>query len=409
MKINPLSKSRTISVSLIIAVTSLSFFLNIKTGIETATFQQLQQNTSHTEIRVLPDIQNTGTLSFLTAKVNKFSPETITQISQLNNVESVYPETQLDGFASVQGSVFGINLITDAMIYGVPYEFVSQDISTPETWSTTEQPYPAIIPRKILDLYNLGVSAPRNLPIISEEILIGKELTLFPNHSTLFNTSTDSDEPIRLKVVGFSDKVSLLGITLPSHILQKINPTPDLPILQLLVNVDQENQVTAVAQNIEDLGFETQYLQKSLESLESKLNYIYWVIAIITSVIILLSASVITSRFTNQALKEQKSIAILRSLGATKKLIRKIILKNALAIGTISTTIGIIIATILSYSLNKIISQNLSTTSLKVDSLLQIDLINTILVLLFGILLTILSAYIPAFKASNNDPLQDLK
>ncbi len=415
-------KFRTFLASLSIAIgtASLILFLGLSNGIREATFEEIEKKSPLTQITVHPKVEDAGIVSFLAkSDENKLNQQTIKEISEIEGVKAIYPEIQFNNFSSLEASLLGFSLITDTMVFGMPTGFIEDDLSASsdnenpaEIWKRKEQPYPALIPRRILDLYNLGIAIPRGLPTVSEESLLGKDLKLYPNYSTFFPGLDDKKEVIRLEVVGFSDKINILGATLPYEIVSEMNAeysNGENLILELFVETEDASKTAAVATQIEELGYNTQYFQKNLQEVEARFTYLSISLGSISFIILITAGIAIISTFLATIAERRREIGLFRALGATKSHIKKLILIEAGIIGLIGSLIGLLIGLISSGFLEKFALKQLESTTFTPKSLIAIDLQLVGLTILFGLLLSILAAYIPAQQAAKITPNEALK
>ncbi len=409
-------KLRTFLASLSIAIgtASLILFLGLSSGIKHASFEELERKNPLTQIIVRPNIEDAGLISFISkSEEGDLTPKTLETISKLKGVKMVHPEIQFNNFASLEASLLGFSLVTDSMIFGVPMEFIEDEIKSPELWNTNEEPYPALIPRKLLDLYNMAVAYPQGLPTISEESLFGKELTLYPNYSTFFPGMNDKKNSIKLEVIGFSDKINLLGATLPFHIVEDLNKTyastETNKYLELFVITQEAALTSQVAQEIEKLGFNTQYFQKNIQEVEAKFQYLSISLGIISLIIIITAAIAIISTFLATIAERTKEIGLFRALGATKSHIKKLILLEAGIIGLLGSLAGAIIGILSSVLVDQIGLKQLEKAAFTPATLFSITPHLILTTLIFGTLLSIISAYFPAQKASKINPIKALK
>ncbi len=409
---------KILSISAIaIATGSLLTFLSLSNGIKNATFSELEKKSPLTQITVRPNMERTGVISLLSqSKKGKLSQESINQISKINGVKSIYPEIPFNSFASLEAKVLGFEFVTDTMIFGVDEGFISSSIytnSTISTWQSEKEPYPVIIPKKLLDIYNFAIAAPQGLPMIEEKQLIGKELKLYPNYSTFFPAMGGKSKEINLSVAGFSNSVNLIGITIPYSLVEKLNQeyseSSESKFLEIFVETTSAEKTEKVAKEIEKLDYSTSYYQKNLKDVEAKLTYLSGTIGIISGIIVLLAAIAIISTFLAKIEEQKKQIGLYRALGAKKSHIRKMILKEAFNNGTTGSLSGIILGIIACLILGKIISAKLTITTFDTNNLFLItpEIISTSLA--FGIILTLLAAYLPASRASNINPIDALK
>ncbi len=394
-------------IAIAAAVTLL--FLSLKHGIENATFEELEKQNPLNQITVRPNLEKTGVISFLAQGSGvKLTEQDLQKIQQINGIHKIYPEIQYNHFASIEAGLFDFSLVTDAMIFGVPAEFLNLK---EEEWSALSQPYPAVIPTKILDLFNLAIAAPQGLPLLGEKDLIGKTITFYPTYSNFFPSSTKTD-PIQLKIIALSDKVNLIGATIPYQVVEELNKkyagTSENTYLELFIEVENPAEIKNIAEEIENLGYTTEYFQKNLEDIQAKLVYLNISLGLITAIILLISGLAIISVFLATIAERIKEIGLLRALGATKNHIRNLILMEAGILGIFGSLIGLAIGELTIFTIQKVGLQNLSELSLSTEKIFLINLQVIAFAILFSTILTIISAMFPAIKASNIDPIRAL-
>jgi len=406
-------------ISIAIGVASIVIFLGLSQGIKTATFKEMEKSSPLTQITVHPNTSKSGVVSLLnTSGGNRLDKTAIEKISNISGVKEVYPEIQFNEFASLEAGILGFSFITDAMLFGLPEEFLKEDI--PEcaeipcdTWHTNAPPYPAIVPRKLLDMYNFALAIPQGLPLLNEKNLIGKKIMLYPKYSTFFPEVNKKTEEIELKVVGFSDKVNLIGVTLPYEFVQDLNkkyaPTSEEQYLEFFIETESPDLTADIAKQIEDLGYSANYLQKNLQEVEAKFKYLSISLGIISLIILISSTIAIMSTFLAVAMERKREIGLLRAVGATKTHIKMLILFEAGIIGIAGSILGIILGGLSSMVFDHFAISQLSSTTFTPTTLFSITPLLVISALIFGTLLSILSAYLPAKKAAEINPFEALR
>lgn len=408
-------KFRTLlaSLSIAIGIASLVVFMGLSDGIQQATFNEMEKKSPLTQITVHPNTTNTGIISLIgTSEKAKLNDDTIKQLSQISGIKNIYPENQFNNFSSLDVNVFGMTLTTETMVFGLPKEYIKDDLASANDWDKTTEPYPAIIPRKLLDLYNLTIASPQNLPLFSEKELIGKDLIFYPNYSTFFPQSNDQGDAIKLKVVGFSDKVNLIGVTLPSEIVKKLNAqytkNSNNSYPEIFVETNDAAETPSIGKEIEKIGYSTSYFQKNLQDVDAKFAYLKNSLGIISLIILLTATIAIISTFLATVAERRREIGLFRALGATKNNIKNLILLEAGLTGLIGSVIGIIIALITSKIIDKIGLAELQKTTFTPETLFQIGAQLLLSSLVFGILLSMFAAYLPAQKAASISPFEAL-
>lgn len=400
-----------ISLSVTIGTMSMIIFMGLNEGIKKATFDELEKNQSLNEITVRPKVESSKTLSiFKSLSEQRIETKDLEKIKTIEGVTNAYPETQFNEFTSLEVDIMGFSMITDAMIFGLEEGYLLDDIKTPDSWQRTEQPYPAIISRKLLDIYNFTIAIPQGLPTISEKNLIGKEMNMYPGFSTFFPGMKKKGDIIKLEVVGFSDKVNLIGATIPSGILESLNqkyaPKSKSQYLQVHVLTENQEKTPEVAKEIEKLNYSATYLLEQMKSVNAKFNYISYALGAISILILLTASLAIISTFLAQIAERIKELGLYRALGASKKNIKHLILIEAGLIGIIGSITGAIIGTFFSEFINTYISTKFQDFDIIPDTFIILNTKIYITVLIFGTLIALLSAYYPAHKAGKISPIQ---
>lgn len=399
-------------ISLAIASASLMLFMGLNAGIQNVTFDELEKSSPLNQITVRPPSEQNNVISFLGSDRKGISESELQEISQISGIKKIYPQAHFKTVSSVEISALGLNLASDSMVFGVEKGFIQSDLPTPEVWDYSEEPYPVILPSRILELYNLSIAPSQGLPNFNEDQLIGREITLFPNYSTFFPTLGNRSDKVRLQIAGFSDKVNLAGVTLPFELVEELNAqfeNEELGYLEVYVETDDASLTTKVANQLEEQGYRTSYFQKNAQDVEAKLAYLSIVIGIISIIIFAITAIAIASTFLTRVTEKTKELGLFRALGASKSQIRQLIVIESLSIGLIGSIFGIAIALVA-----KIILSQLLLTQLEQFTSLEGNLISTapvviIQTIIFTTLLTILASYIPARKAANISPIEAIK
>jgi ABC-type antimicrobial peptide transport system permease subunit len=248
---------------------------------------------------------------------------------------------------------------------------------------------------------------------MGEKDLLGKKINYYPNRSTFFANSEAQTNPIKMEVVGFSDKVNLLGITIPYQIVEDLNNkySDGNPgsYLDLFVEVDSFGEVPKIAEEIEKLGYSTEYYQKDMEELSGQLARLSVSLGVISAIIFLLAGITIVSNFLASIIERKREIGLFRAIGATKFHIKKLILLEAGLMGLTGSLLGLFAGMLTGYFLNQSVLSKFASLAFTPDSIFQFSPLSITEIILFGVLLSLAAAYIPAVKAAKMNPFQALK
>ena len=415
-------KARTILniLGIAIGVTALTALIGLSLGIQSSLFANLSNETSLTTLIVQPASATSGLFNLVSGgSTKKLTDENLNLIQKLSHVKSAYPEMNYANVSSIQVSLFGQTLQSDALIFGVPYEFIKTDLTdeSGKLWqnpfdSAPSGPYPALISRKILDLYNYSVSGSTKLPPLNEKTVIGMDVTILPDHSSFFNSDETPTYSIKAKIVGFSDNVNIAGITLPLEAVRKLNQSFDPAYankyLRFFITTDSPANTDAVKSEIEKLNLQVSSPVKEVQKLESDFRLITYALSAFSLVILLVAGLMIAITFLSSVGERKKEIGIFRALGATRLQIQKIFLSEAAILGFSGGLIGLILGFACGEFANYLLKQKLNFISIRNLNFFSLDFKTSILILLFSTFISLLFAFLPALKASTIKPLEAL-
>ncbi len=406
-------KFRTFLITLAVTIGTMSMvvFMGLSEGIKKATFEEMEKNKSLNEITVRPKIENSKTLAIFKAITEKRI--TKTDLEKIKNIEGVleaYPETQFNSITSLETEIMGFSLITDAMIFGLDEGYLLDEIEIKDAWKKEEEPYPAILSGKLLDIYNLTIAVPQGLPTVSESSLVGKEITMYPGYSTFFPGLQEKKDQIKFKVVGFSDRVNLIGATIPTKILHNLNQKYSTDktdkFLQVHLMAASPEDTPIIAEKVQELNFSAKYLLEDMKKVSAKFDYLTYALAGISLIILLTSSLAIISTFLAQIAERIKELGLYRALGARKTHIRHLILIEAGLVGFFGSILGTILGSFVSILANSYISQRFENLDIIPDTFILLSPKTIITVIIFGTLIALLSAYYPALKAGKISPIK---
>ena len=411
-------KARTILTILgtIIGIGSLISILTLTDGVKNLIFHSiLSEGGSLNQLIVLPE-QKENFLKYLpnntTTNIDK---ETYEKIKQIPHIKKITTQTRYDNFSAAQLSFLGQTFQTDALLFGADYESIKNDLPknyTKEQWDNTTPPYPVLTSKKILDLYNFSIAPTGNLPKLKEEDFKNLELVILPEYSSFFqNNSTESKKQVGGKILAFSDKVDLTGLTLPQTAIQKLNlehnPNYKETYSKLYIDVDNAENLNQVSDQITELKkLMVNSPEKQIQILEQNFRIITLGLSLISFIILLVSGFSIANTFYSSIQERRREIGILRAVGATKNDILKIFLQEAAIMGTVGGILGIGLGLLANVIIDKIALTILPETSFRPDTLFSYNPQQFIISLAIAITVSIIFAYLPARRASKIQPLQ---
>ncbi len=342
----------------------------------------------------------------------RLTTETVEKMKAMPEIAEVLPTNTVSGISSLQFDLLGQVFQTDALLYGAPFELLDSPTVTSKEWSQYDEPYPAVVSSKLIDLYNYSFANANKLPQLTEKNFIGSELTILLNQSTFFAANTGEVKQLRAKIVGFSPNVKLIGITLPLETINRINlktlGQQDQYFLDSTIRVKSPTDLTPVKNRLEALGLEVNTAEQSLKSLERLFSLTDLALNIFFIIMITMAGLLISSTFLAKIAEKSKEIAILKTLGLTGNRISLLYLLEAALVGFGSSIIGILIAWLASLPLEMIIAGSIKNLLYRPEKFFRFEFSQTLLLIIFTIFISCCFAYFPARKAARLDPVKIL-
>lgn len=338
----------------------------------------------------------------------KLTKAMLENIQKIPGVSSAEPQTAISGISSLQIPILGQTLQTDGLVFGAPLETISTDLKENQVWSTSSEPYPALVSTRLLDLYNYSFANSNNLPHLKPDNLIGTEITVLLNQSTFFNNGSQNIIPLKAKIVGFSPKVKLLGITIPNQIVEEINQkhlqNSEKNYLEIIVKTKQLDKLESIKKALVDLNLIVESPEDSIKNLDNYFQIINFSLAVFFSFLGLLSGLLIVLTFLNKISEQQKQIGILKAIGLNQSQISLLYLGEALTLGLIASLIGNCAAIIIASAANNFLNNLFSLLQTKPEQFFLINLPTVLWSTCLCLLLCAVFAYFPARQAAKLEP-----
>lgn len=400
-----------------IGVALLVLLLGLSDGLREIAFQRITGGSPLTQLTVQTKANGGGILRLLPFDSNRASitPAQLEKISKIAHVKKAWPEMIFTNISSLRVDWMGETLQTDSMIFGVPYDYIKDDYSgTIDSWDSAKiaATTPALFSKKIIDIYNFTIAPTSGLPAFSGKDLSGVGVTILPNESTFFPQLGTAAVQIPAKLYGFSDKIPLVGITVPIQIVRQMNlqkdPNYKENYLRLHLQVDSAENIEPVRAEIKKMGLEALSLIEEVQTISENFLLLALGLGAISLVVLFIGGLMIASTFLSAVHERKHEIGIFRALGATRSDIRKIFLAEAALIGALGGISGIIIGILGGVVLNQILLSTVGELTVKPSNIILFSAPQIILAFILSVVISLIFAYIPANRASRLQPLEAL-
>lgn len=176
---------------------------------------------------------------------------------------------------------------------------------------------------------------------------------------------------------------------------------------QLTVNVDNMDNVTAVQNQITDMGYEAYSNAQWIESEQKTLGIVQLVLGGIGAVSLFVAAIGITNTMMMSIYERTKEIGVMKVLGCDLRNIRALFLLEAGFIGFIGGVIGLMLSYIASAVINKLAA---GAADLNLSSNISyIPFWLALVSLVFAVLVGMVAGFFPALRAMKLSPLAAIR
>ncbi len=387
-------------------IAAVFILFSLRFGIEETLFEAASRKNPLSEITVYAG--SGGNFLKLIGNQNQktLTPATLEEFTKMPQVKHASPHMVYQNLASLDMEILGQTLQTDSLILGMPREVIENELPENESW-TEKNFIPVLVSKKLLDFYNLSLAPGAGLPNVSENTFQGQEIRIYPGYSSFFSHTEKPKEFLLGKVVGFSDRVDMIGITIPIEIVHNLNAdegrTEDL-YNKVFLSLDSPRNVSAVTEKLESQGYRVTSLQKEFQDVNRSLKYIEIIFFILSSIILAISLLLIGNSFWSQLLKRHQELGILRAIGASQRALSLLFLLEAIFIGFIGALFGIAGGQIAVGIFKKLLTQSFTLASLPIEKIFHTSPLFIITLLIVTPLLTTAASGIPIIKTFKKSP-----
>jgi putative ABC transport system permease protein len=329
------------------------------------------------------------------SKIVSINEDTVRKMSNLFGVEKVYPSVSVAGNLILQGSK------VDGIVYGKTQDVLTIDkpkIIAGKSFSSdnAEEVLVNVAAAKKLGVINFGDLVDRNLEIemiLRPELLSDKEK----------NPKTETK---KYRIVGVLEEGNAPYVYIP---LENLKVFGVVNFSEAKVKTTSQDNVEKIKVLIEHMGFKVSSIKETIDQVNQFFSVFKVVLTGFGVIAVVVSCIGMFNTLTISLIEKTREIGIMKSLGTTKKDIRRIFISEALLIGIIGGITGIVI----SYSLGEIfnaviyaLAKSTGNTPVKIF-VFPFNLVAAALVL--SVLISVLTGAYPSRRASRISALDALR
>ncbi len=423
-------------IGIVVGIVSFTFFIALGYGANEVVATRIFPLDAN-RLQVVPRTTQFGSL----AEGRILDDAVLTELSRLPGVNAVYPRMKLSVLTTMSlegdhipqeavamlGKVPGITpamlaglkqvrMWMEIMVTGLDPRLVKPDVLTGDFRDPPPgEPIPALLSRRMIEIYNTSFAKARGLPRLSE--LVIPFLPPFPltvNHSFISRDVSGSAMSTRIKLTGLSHHALMGGISLPLDTVRRWNreylgARAAQAYDGAIVEVSSSDRLGPVQQEIQRMGFDIDLGEKRMaESVGFAVTLVTLGFTLISLIIVGIAAINMAHTFFMIIYERKREIGLLRALGATRADVRSLILAEASFLGAVGGLLGTGLGTFMCWAMNRVAGSVLPDFPFKPDRFFVLPWWLPLSGITFAILFCAIGAYFPARRAARLDPASTL-
>jgi hypothetical protein len=387
----------------------LVFFLALGAGLQRVVNDVFPVSTREVEV-VVPQFAFGNLLG-----EQKLDDVTVAKLRGIRGVAAAYPKMQLriPAVTRYNGLFFGreIRMGLEVVATGLMPELVGQDALMPFGDRGEGDPIPVVVNRRLLELYNKVFAPQRGLPALTESRLVGFQIPVELGRSFVTSRTLPDPQETSMVVVGFSDRATLAGVSMPISAIQRINRrfgADAASYSSVLVRVRSADDVSEVVTAVKRLGLEIDDSERrSAVQIGAAVEVVTIALSLLAGLITLLAAVNTMQAFYASVRERTREIGVLRAVGATRADVAAVVLAEAAATGLAGGVVGVLLARGAALLLDQL-ARNLPEFPFKPETFFRFHAGHVALGVAVALLAALLGAFLPARAAARLDPAKAL-
>ena len=274
------------------------------------------------------------------------------------------------------------------------------------------KPIPVVVNRRLLELYNKVFAPQRGLPTLNDSMLIGFQIPIELGRSYVAGKTLPNATEGSLQLVGFSDRATLAGVSLPLAAVRRINQrfgADAESFSSVLLRAHSPDDVSGIAAAVKRMGLELDETERSRAlQIGAAVELVTLALSLLAALITALAAVNTMQAFYASVRERTREIGVLRAVGATRGDVAAVVLAEAAATGLAGGVIGVALARAVALLLDRVARTGLPDFPFKPQTFFHFEAVHMVAGVAVALAAALLGAFLPARAAARLDPAKAL-
>jgi hypothetical protein len=312
------------------------------------------------------------------------------------------------------GPFFGreIRMGLEVVAVGIPSELIGGDARLPFVDAGEEEPIPVVVNRRLLEIYNKVFAPQRGLPTLTDSMLVGFEFPIELGRSYVADKTLAGAYAARLRLVGFSDRAPLAGLSMPLQAVRRINARFGQDTggySSVLLRAQRSEQVGEIASAVKRMGLDLDESERSRAlQIGAAVELVTLALSLLAALITALAAVNIAQAFHAAVRERTREIGVMRAVGATRVDVATLILAEAAVTGVFGGALGVLLARVGGLLVDRLARTGLPQFPFKPETFFDFRPTHVALGVVIAVVASLAGAFFPARAAAALDPARAL-
>jgi putative ABC transport system permease protein len=388
----------------------LVFFLALGRGLQRVVRDVFPVSTRELEV-VVPQVG----IGSLFGEV-RLDDAAVARLRQIPGVGEAFPRLALrvPAVTRYNGLFFGkeIRMGLEVVGVGVSSDLFAADARLPFTDAGDGAPIPVVVNRRLLEIYNKVFAPQRGLPQLTDSMLVGFQFPIELGRSYVAGKTLPGTYETALKLAGFSDRAPIAGLSMPIETVRRINQhfgQDSAGYSSVLLRAQRSEQVGEIASSVKRMGFDLDESERNRAlQIGAAVELVTLALSLLAALITALAAVNIAQAFHAEVRERTREIGVMRAVGATRGDVATLILAEAAVTGLIGGALGVMLARLGGFFVDRIAHKGLPEFPFKPDTFFDFRGGHVLLGIAVALAAALAGAFFPARAAAALDPARAL-
>jgi ABC-type antimicrobial peptide transport system permease subunit len=347
----------------------------------------------------------------------KLDQATVDRLAALPEVAESYRkmEVRVPSMSRYDGDFFGapLRMAVEMVAVGMDKALVEGDLKLGDFRDPGPgRPVPVVISRRLLEIYNKSFAPTRKLPFIGPDMLVGFVFPLDFNRSMIARVGPGPALEGQAEVVGVSDRVPLVAVTIPLESARRINRatgTDAETFSGVTLRAKDPSLLPRITEAVHRMGLKVDDQERKLaENAGLAVALTTSALALLSALICVLAAVNIAQTLFASVRARAREIGVMRAVGASRADIRLLVFCEAGMVGLMGGALGTGLSVLAGFAADGYARSWLPPFPFKPDRFFCFPWQLLVCGVALGTVAAMAGAYFPGRHAARADPAQTL-